>query len=65
MPVSSPHRLISVAEFKEITGLAHTTVYRLIAEGKIQKPGRISPKRVAWSSAYIEAWLAERLGDAA
>lgn len=65
MPIDPNPRLVSVPELRRRTSLSTATIYRLIADGSLARPSRISPNRVAWSSDYIDAWLAARLRAAA
>jgi prophage regulatory protein len=44
----------------EITGLSDTTIWRLTRSGALPAPVRLSPGRVGWPSAVIDAWLATR-----
>lgn len=53
-------RYLRMPEVKEQTGLAKTTIYRLIREHSFPKPVRIASRAVAWRESAIEAWKAER-----
>lgn len=61
MPATpTPQRFVSVAEFRERSSLSTSTVYRLMADGALLRPQKLSPGRVGWDAAYIDAWMAER-----
>lgn len=42
------------------TGLARSTIYRLIAEQKFPVPVRLTDRAVAWRRIDLERWSAER-----
>ena len=42
------------------TGLARSTIYKLISEGKFPRPVKLTSKSVAWRSDLIDAWVASR-----
>lgn len=44
-----------------LTGLSRTTMWRGGREGWFPKPVAISPGRVAYVTAELEAWIAERI----
>jgi prophage regulatory protein len=39
------------------TGLARSTIYKLMAEGNFPFPVKITTKAVAWPSNSIETWI--------
>ncbi|MBB5188920.1 prophage regulatory protein [Zhongshania antarctica] len=43
------------------TGLARSTIYALMAEGKFPKPCRLVGRTVAWPASSIDKWIAERI----
>jgi len=51
---------ISRRTLMEITGLSDTTIWRLTRSGALPAPVRLSPGRVGWPGAVIDAWLATR-----
>ena len=42
------------------TGLARSSIYRLMRCGAFPEPRRIGQRAVRWSEAELTAWLAER-----
>ena len=51
-------RHFSVAEICAQLGISRTTCWRLVRDGRLQAPTRLSANRVAWSQSAIEAYLA-------
>jgi prophage regulatory protein len=43
-----------------MTGLARSTIYRLMAEEKFPAPVRLAKRAVAWRRADLERWSAAR-----
>ncbi len=41
-------------------GVSRTAIYEWMGRGMFPKPVKLGPRRVAWRSTDIEAWLAER-----
>jgi prophage regulatory protein len=63
MTCQPPHELYEVYRIRRvsnITGLARSTIYGLIKEGKFPKPMKLSMRAVGWTSASVFQWLAER-----
>ena len=46
------------------TGLARSTIYKLIAQGNFPAPVRITAKAVAWPSNQVADWIASRVSTA-
>ena len=65
MTNNTPERPVSVAELRNRTGLSTSTIYAMMAAEPplLERPGRVSPGRVGWSSSYIDVWLEGRLAD--
>lgn len=51
-------RQLSVAEVRAALGLSRTTLWRMVRDGRIQPPRRLSAARVAWPQSEIEEFLA-------
>lgn len=43
------------------TGLARSTLYKLIAQGGFPAPIRITAKAVAWAASDVDTWIANRI----
>ena len=44
-----------------MTGLARSTIYKLIKAGSFPKPIQLTDRAVAWPSNLIESWISEKL----
>ncbi|WP_414649974.1 helix-turn-helix transcriptional regulator [Devosia sp.] len=55
-----PTRLLRRTEVEALTTLSRSAIFDGVRRGKFPAPIRISPRRVAWDEADIDAWLAER-----
>ena len=44
-----------------ITGLARSTIYKLIKAGTFPKPIQLTDRAVAWPSNLIESWVSEKI----
>ena len=45
------------------TGLARSTIYKLMALGKFPKPVQLTKKAIAWPSNVIDAWIDETIAN--
>lgn len=43
------------------TGLARSTVYKFIAEGRFPKPVKLGARMVAWVESEVQEWIGEKL----
>ena len=57
LPATSLLRLPNVIQ---ITGLARSTIYKLISDERFPPPLKLSQRAVAWSLLDIEQWIASR-----
>jgi len=48
------------AAVEDLTGLARSTIYDLMAKGQFPRPVRLTGKAVAWPESAIADWLASR-----
>ena len=56
-------KLIKLKAVMECTGLARSTVYKFIAEGRFPKPVKLGARMVAWVEGEIQQWILERIGE--
>ena len=56
-------KLMKLKAVMECTGLARSTVYKFIAEGRFPKPVKLGPRMVAWVEGEIQQWILERIGE--
>lgn len=61
MTHTAPDRVVSIAELARRSSLSVPTIYRMMPD-QLARPSKISPGRVGWSAAYIDNWLASRVG---
>ena len=59
-----PQRMLRRSEVEARTGLSRSTIYKLMADGGFPRPARLTPGAVRWPEAAINAWLADRSGEA-
>ena len=57
-------QIIRVREVMRMTGLARSTIYRWIADGRFPAPVRLGSHSVGWRMAEVEHWLKELKGPA-
>lgn len=50
-------RILKMRDVAELTSLHRATIYRLIERGEFPKNRKLSPQRVGWSAADVDAWL--------
>lgn len=55
-----PERYVSVKEFSMRSTLCRSSIYQMVKRGEINRPRRLTPKRVGWPIGEVEAWLASR-----
>ena len=53
-------RLLRREEVEARSGLARSTIYRLMRVGKFPEPRRIGERAVRWSEAELTRWLQDR-----
>jgi prophage regulatory protein len=54
-------KLIKLKAVMDCTGLARSTVYKFIAEGRFPKPVKLGVRMVAWVEAEVLAWIEARV----
>lgn len=58
---STVSKLLRRPEVQARTGLARSTIYKLIAAGDFPEPIKLTTKAVAWPQADIDAWINSRI----
>ena len=56
----TPTLLLRMPTVMRLTGLARSTIYKMIAEQKFPTPVRIGTRAVAWRHTDLERWSAAR-----
>lgn len=56
------HKIIRLAEVIQTTGLARSTIYKMMSEKVFPSSISLGPKSVGWLEADIQQWIEERRG---
>ena len=54
-------RIIRLGEVITATGLARSTIYKLIGEGKFPVPVPLVGRRVGWLESEVHEWIKSRI----
>jgi prophage regulatory protein len=60
MQQTFPLTLLRLPGVMQLTGLARSTIYKLVASGEFPAPLKLTRRAVAWPAAEIEQWVATR-----
>jgi prophage regulatory protein len=52
--------MLRLREVLRVTGLARSTVYKLIHDGKFPRPIKLGARAVAWRSDAVNGWIQDR-----
>jgi prophage regulatory protein len=58
--LTRPKRYLRIAEVRSITGLATSTLYRLIKHAQFPRPMQLGPNCVGWSEEEVATWCSTR-----
>jgi prophage regulatory protein len=58
---ATPIRMLRLSQVATVTGLSKTKIYQLQIQGDFPMRVQLSPRRVAWVEAEVQAWLAARI----
>jgi predicted DNA-binding transcriptional regulator AlpA len=58
---NTPIRMLRIDQVLALTGLGKTKIYELQAQGDFPMRVQLTPNRVAWVEAEVQAWLAARV----
>jgi prophage regulatory protein len=61
MSSTTPTSLLRLPQVTAQTGCARSTIYDAIAAGRFPKQVQLGGRTVAWSSAEVDQWIAERI----
>ena len=56
-----PTRILRLSEVRARTGLARSTIYLAISQGRFPRPIALGPRAVGWIEAEVDVWLRERI----
>ena len=59
----APIRMLRIDQVLAVTGLSKTRVYVMQAQGNFPLRVQLSPRRVGWVEAEVQAWLAARIAS--
>lgn len=54
---------LRIKQVQDQTGLARSTIYKLMSEGDFPQPVKITPKSSAWVSNEVDDWKLSRMED--
>jgi len=54
-------RILRLKEVRERTGLATSSIYALMADGKFPRPARLSERTVGWPENEVDDFVAARI----
>jgi prophage regulatory protein len=54
----NPQRLIRMKELRQMLGLGHSTIYKMMGEGRFPRSVHLGERTTAWRLADVEAWQA-------
>lgn len=57
-------KLLSLSEVRQRVPFSRSTIYAKIGKSEFPAPVKISENRVAWDSAAIDTWIADKLAAA-
>lgn len=60
MDISDSPALLRLPQVMKATGLARSTVYKLVAARSFPVPVRITGRSVAWHAIEVQAWIGDR-----
>ena len=58
-------KLLRLHQVQDLTGLARSTIYKLISDKRFPAGISLSGRSVAWDSHAIEAWIESRISASA
>ena len=63
-PVVPRDRLVRLPEVEGMTGCKKSTIYQMIADGRLPKPLRLTGRMVAWPETAVLQWVQDRIAGA-
>lgn len=61
--MTTENSFLRIKAVQSQTGLARSTIYKLIAEGDFPIPVKPTPKASAWVQSEIQNWMLSRMED--
>lgn len=53
-------RMVRLAEVCRTVGLARSTIWKMVGDGRFPAPRRLGPRSVGWLSTDVDAWMSSR-----
>ena len=53
--------LLRLPDVRRATGLARSTIYALVADGRFPAPIKLGERATAWVSGEVEDWIKQRI----
>ena len=63
--VRQARSLLRIQKVQALTGLARSTLYKLVLEKDFPSPIPLTGRTVAWDSVAVDAWIRARIAKAA
>lgn len=57
-------RVIRLTEVRKIVGLAPSTIWKMVGNGRFPSPRRLGPRSVGWLSTDLDVWITSRTPSA-
>jgi prophage regulatory protein len=54
-------KFLRITDVMSVTGLAKSTIWLYVKEGKFPKQIKLSPKISVWKESDVEAWITEQI----
>jgi prophage regulatory protein len=62
-PFPTPNQMLRMPTVMQLTGLARSTIYALIADNKFPRQVKVSENTAAWLASEIDSYLADRIAE--
>lgn len=63
MILGLPMRIIRLKDVIESTGIARSTIYKLVGEGEFPKPVPLVGRTVGWVESEVQEWIRSRIAQ--
>lgn len=63
MILGLPMRIIRLKDVIDSTGIARSTIYKLIGEGEFPKPVPLVGRTVGWVESEVQEWIRGRIAQ--
>lgn len=56
-------RLIRLRTVRERTGLAKSTIYAFVQQGRFPRPVKLGDRSSGWAESEVDSWISARLAE--